>query len=68
VALAENDPTAAARREKIEAWNRDADPQWEKYQPLRWALSRQVLDGSLDGWQKLANDPIYGRRARFECD
>ena len=66
VALTENDSTAEARRKDIKAWNRDADPQWEKYQPLRRALSRQVLDGSLDGWQKLANDPIYGRRARFE--
>jgi len=68
VALAENDPTAKTRREKIKAWNRDADPDWEKYQPLRWALSRQVLDGSLDGWKKLEAHPIYGIRARFELE
>ena len=67
VALAENDPTAAARREKIEAWNREADPEWAKYQPLRWALSRQVLDGSMDGWVKLQSHPIFGIRAKFEA-
>jgi hypothetical protein len=66
VALAENDPTAAARRSKIEAWNREADPEWAKYQPLRWALSRHVLDGSMDGWEKLQSHPIFGIRSRFE--
>jgi hypothetical protein len=66
VALAENDPTAAARRAKIEAWNRDADPEWAKYQPLRWALSRHVLDGSFDGWKKLEAHPIFGIRANYE--
>ncbi|MFM8764660.1 MAG: hypothetical protein ACKOEZ_07490, partial [Spartobacteria bacterium] len=66
VALAENDPTAAARREKIEAWNREADPEWAKYQPLRWALSRHVLNGSMDGWEKLQSHPIFGIRSRFE--
>jgi hypothetical protein len=66
VALAENDPTAAPRRAKIEAWNREADPQWAKYQPLRWALSRHVLEGSMDGWEKLQSHPIFGIRAKFE--
>ena len=41
-------------------------PQWEKYQPLRWALCRQVLDGTLDGWEKLRTHPIIGIRAGFE--
>jgi len=66
VAVAENDPTADARRKKIEVWNRDADPAWGKYQPLRWALCREVLDGSLDGWKKLEQHPIYSARASFE--
>ena len=68
VALAENDPTAKARRAKIEAWNRDAGSDSEKYQPLRWALCREVLDGSLDGWKKLEAHPIFGLRARFELE
>jgi hypothetical protein len=66
VALVENDPTAAACREKIEAWNREVDPEWAKYQPLRWALSRQLLDGSMDGWEELQSHPIFGIRAKFE--
>ncbi|MFN6017313.1 MAG: hypothetical protein ACK49N_07025 [Verrucomicrobiota bacterium] len=66
VALAENDPTATARREKIEAWNREADPDWAKYQPLRWARSHHVLDGSMDGWEKLQAHSIFGVRAKFE--
>ena len=68
VALAEHDPTAKARRAKIEAWNRDAGSDSEKYQPLRWALCREVLDGSLDGWKKLEAHPIFGLRARFELE
>ncbi|MCX6970306.1 MAG: hypothetical protein NTV93_09160, partial [Verrucomicrobia bacterium] len=66
VALAENDPTTEARRAKIEAWNRDADPEWRKHQPLRWALSRAVLDGSLEGWEALRSNTIFGTRAQFE--
>jgi hypothetical protein len=66
VALAENDPTADTRCEKVEAWNRDADPEWAKYQPLRWALSRQVVSSSLDGWRKLEAHPIFRIRAGFE--
>jgi hypothetical protein len=68
VALAENDPTAAARREKIEAWNREADAEWAKYQPLRWALCRHVLDGSVDGWQGMQSHPIFGIRAGHELE
>jgi hypothetical protein len=68
VALTENDPTAEARRRKIETWNHEAEPDWEKYQPLRWALSRQVLDGSVDGWRKLEAHQIHGIRAGFELE
>jgi hypothetical protein len=39
---------------------------WEKYQPLRWSLSRDVLDGSMDGWEILQSHPIFGIRAGFE--
>jgi hypothetical protein len=68
VALAENDPTAEARRQKIEAWNREADAEWAKYQPLRWALCRHVLDGSVDGWQGMQSHPIFGIRAGHELE
>ncbi len=68
VAQAENDPTAEARLKKIIAWNQGSSSGWKKYQPIRWALSRQIIDGSTDGWRALLIDPIYGMRARFECD
>jgi hypothetical protein len=67
VAKAENDPTAATRLQKILTWNHGASADWKNYQPIRWALCRQVIDGSLDGWNALINDSIYGQRARFEC-
>ena len=65
-AIMENDPTAEERREKILSWNREADPDWERYQPLRSALSRDVLDGSSEGWETLRSHPIFGIRADFE--
>ena len=67
VARAENDPTAAVRRQAIEAWNAGAtDAALRKLLPLRWALCRQLLHGSLEGWQALEADPLYRYRARFE--
>jgi len=67
VAQAENDPTAVARRQRIQDRPRD-DADLKRSHPLRWALRRQVLDGSMDGWRDLEQHPFYRYRARFELD
>ena len=67
VAQAENDPTAALRRQNILARPRD-DADLKRNYPLRWALLQQLLEGTLDGWQALEQHPLYRYRARFEIN
>ena len=67
VAQTENDPMGAARRQRIQDRPRD-DADLERNHPLRWALRRQVLDASLDGWRNLEQHPLYRYRARFEIE
>lgn len=67
VAEAGNDPTADARRQRIQA-RPSHDDDLKRTYPLRWALRGQVLDGSMEGWRDLAQHPLYRYRARFELE
>jgi hypothetical protein len=68
LAKAVGDPSAKKRAADLAAWNQDAETDWPKILPLRFAALEAALGNGnkTTGWESLRKHWLYGYRARFE--